>query len=139
MIPASHHGTWKGSNRLWLSPAAPAEISEGTLVASAEALSIRWASQGTAHHGQLELRGPPTSCRGDFTDSFHAASGMVLHGRVSSATLVLFGTYPAGAGLPDWGWRIEVDWSDPDHLTLHMVNVEPSGAEAMAVALVGAR
>jgi hypothetical protein len=51
----------------------------------------------------------------------------------------LYGTYPAGDGSPDWGWRIELDWCDPEHFTFRMFNVLPDGREALAVDLRGAR
>jgi hypothetical protein len=139
MIPTTHHGRFVGPNRLWFRPGTPAHVSDGTLEVSADRLSIRWAHDGAPKQGALTLSGPPPSCRGDFTDSFHAADGLVLHGHVQGSTVRLFGTYPAGDGSLDWGWRIVVDWSDPDHLGLRMFNLLPDGTEALAVDLRGAR
>lgn len=139
MLPSSHHGRFAGPNRLWFRPGTPAHLSGGELVGAADGVAIAWAHEGTPHRGELRVRGPGPSCRGDFTDSFHASATMVLHGRVSGRTLLLYGTYPAGEGLPDWGWRIVLDWADPDHLHLRMFNVLPDGAEALAVCLRGAR
>jgi hypothetical protein len=139
MIPASHHGRFAGSNRLWLMPGTPTHVSDGTLDVTADRVSIRWAYEGAPKEGQIVLRGPGPSCRGDFTDTFHATSALVLHGHVQGGAVFLYGTYPAGDGSPDWGWRIVLDWNDPDHFSFRMFNVLPDGKEAIAVDLLGAR
>lgn len=120
-------------------PGTPAHVSDAELVVAADRVSVRWAHHGAPKQGELVLRGPGPSCRGDFTDSFHAADGLVLHGHASGGAVFLYGTYPAGEGLPDWGWRIVLDWCDPDHFGLRMFNVLPDGKEALAVDLLGAR
>ena len=139
MIPASHHGRFQGPNRLWMMPGTPAHRSDGTLLVTADRVSIRWSYEGVAKEGELVLTGPAPSCRGAFTDTFHAADGLVLHGRVDGAQVLLYGTYPAGDGSPDWGWRIVLDFGDLEHFTLRMFNVLPDGVEALAVDLRGAR
>lgn len=139
MIPPSHHGRFVGSNRLWFMPGTPAHVSDGTLVVTADHVSIRWAHEGAPKAGEIVLSGPAPSCRGDFTDSFHATAGLVLHGHVQGRAVLLYGTYPAGDGSPDWGWRIVLDWYDPDHFSFRMFNVLPDGMEALAVDLLGAR
>ncbi len=139
MIPASHHGRFTGTNRLWFMPGTPAHVSDGTLIVAADRLSVRWAHDGASREGELVLSGPAPSCRGDFTDTFHASSGMALNGYQQGSMLFLFGTYSAGDGSPAWGWRIVLDWCDPDHFSFRMFNVLPDGREALAVDLFGAR
>ena len=139
MIPASHHGRFAGTNRLWFMPGTPAHVSEGALNVAADRVSVRWAHEGAGKQGELVLRGPAPSCRGEFTDTFHAASGMVLHGHVMENTLRLYGTYAAGDGSPDWGWRIVLDWCDPERFSFRMFNVMPDGTDVLAVDLDGAR
>lgn len=120
-------------------PGTPAHLSDGALVVAADRVSVRWAHDGSPKKGEILLRGPGPSCRGDFTESFHAADGLVLHGNVQGSSVLLFTTYPAGPGLPDWGWRIVLDWCDPDHFSVRMFNVLPDGREALAVDLRAAR
>lgn len=120
-------------------PGTPAHVSEGTLTVAADRVTVAWAHDGAPKLGELRLRGPAPACRGDFTDTFHAESGMVLHGYAPGQELRLFCTYPAGDGSPDWGWRIVLDWYDPDHFVFRMFNVLPDGQEALAVELRGAR
>lgn len=139
MIPATHHGRFTGLNRLWFMPGTPAHVSEGELLVAERHVSVRWAHDGAQKKGELALSGPAPSCRGDFTDSFHAVAGLVLHGHVQGSAALLYGTYPAGDGSPDWGWRVALDWCDPDHFSLRMFNVLPDGTEALAVDLLGAR
>lgn len=139
MIPSSHHGRFGGINRLWFMPGTPAHVSDGVLEVAADRVSVRWAHDGAAKEGELVLSGPGPACRGDFTDTFHAASGLLLHGHVQGSTVRLFGTYPAGDGSPDWGWRIVLDWCDPEHFSLRMFNVLPDGTDVLAVDLLAAR
>jgi len=139
MIPSSHHGRFFGINRLWFRPGTPAQVSDGWLVVAADRVSVRWAHEGAPKEGELVLRGPAPSCRGDFTDTFHAATGLVLHGHVQGGALLIYGTYPAGEGSPDWGWRIALDWWDPDHFGFRMFNVLPDGTDVLAVDLLGSR
>ena len=138
MIPASHHGDWHGVNRLFLMPGTPANVSEGTLVVTGDRVNIGWSYDGSSHMGELVLLGPSASCRGDFTDSFHMATGMQLHGYARGPELLLFGTFAAGDS-PHWGWRITLDWGDSENLTMKMYTVKPDGRETMAVELRGAR
>jgi len=139
MIPATHHGRFAGPNRLWFMPGTPAHRSDGVLVVSATRVDVEWSHEGKAHRGSIALSGPAPACAAQFTDTFHAEKGMAFHGRGQGSGLVLYGTYPAGDGSPDWGWRIEMDWADPEHLHLRMFNVLPDGLEALAVDLRGAR
>ena len=139
MIPASHHGHFAGTYRLWFMPGTPAHVSEGTLVVAADRVSVRWAHEGALQEGELVLSGPAPACRGDFTDSFHAASGLVLNGHSQGSSLRLFTTYSAGDGSPAWGWRIVLDWYEPDHFSFRMFNVLPDGQDTLAVDLYGAR
>lgn len=139
MIPATHHGTFTGTNRLWFEPGTPAHVSDGTLTVSADRVAVRWAFKDEPKEGQVVLRGPAPACRGDFTDTFHAATTLVLNGRQDGSSVLLYTTYPAGEGLPDWGWRIVMDWCAPDQFSLRMFNVLPDGTEALAVDLLGQR
>ncbi|MSP93275.1 MAG: hypothetical protein EXR79_16025 [Myxococcales bacterium] len=120
-------------------PGTPAHVSDATLVVAADRVSLSWAHEGAPQEGELVLSGPGPACRGDFTDTFHAASGLVLHGHMQGSAVFLYGTYSAGDGSPAWGWRIALDWYDPDHLSFRMFNVLPDGVEALAVDLCGAR
>jgi hypothetical protein len=137
MIPQSHQGAWKGPNRLWLEKPEP-ETSEGTLMADTSTLRYTWLFGGQSREGELTLFGPAGAVRAAWKDTFHAASGMALHGRFDSGVLSLYGTYGAGDG-PEWGWHIEVDVRDPQHLQLRMFNIDPSDNITMAVDLRGGR
>lgn len=139
MIPSSHHGRFVGLNRLWFMPGTPAHVSDGTLVVTADRVSVSWAYEGAPKEGALVLSGPGPACRGDFTDTFHATTAMVLHGHADGSAVRLYCTYSAGDGSPAWGWRIVLDWYDPDHFSFRMFNVLPDGQEALAVELRGAR
>jgi hypothetical protein len=138
LIPTTHHGSWRGPNRLWMEDPTAAERSDGTLEVSASSVKYSWAFQGAAHHGEISLSGPAGALAAAWTDTWHAATGMSLHGFAEDGRVLLFGTYPAGDG-PDWGWRIELDSRDPEHFVLRMFNVPPSAGPVPAVDLRGAR
>jgi hypothetical protein len=139
LIPASHHGRFAGTHRLWFMPGTPAHVCHATLVVARDRVALRWSHDGAPQTGELVLRGPAPACRGDLTDTFHAVNGLVLHGHVHGSAVWLYGTYPAGDGQPDWGWRIVLDWCDPDHFGLRMFNVLPDGTDVLAVDLRGPR
>jgi hypothetical protein len=138
MLASSHHGPWRGPNRLWLEDPVLPERSDGTIEAEATLLTYRWSFRGAPQHGRLELAGPLAALRAAWTDTWHAKDGMALHGCGDAGCLTLYGTYPAGESI-EWGWRIELDARDPEHLTLCMYNVQPGAAPTLAVELRGAR
>lgn len=137
-LPEPHRGFFRGPNRLWLMPGTPVSRSEGTLEAGASRIAYTWAHEGKRHEGTLELFGPLASCRGELRDTFHAESGLTLHGFSEDGVVRLFTTYPAGEG-PDWGWRIELDLRDPEHFLIRMYNCLPGGPTVLAMELRGAR
>jgi len=137
MIPASHHGAWTGPNRLWFEGPEP-ERCDGALEVEPRRLTYTWTFRGEDQRGVIDLHGPPGSLRAEWSDSWHAKEGMTLHGYRAEGVLRLFGTYSAGDG-PDWGWRIELETRDPEHLVLRMFNLTPEGEVAPAVHLRGSR
>jgi hypothetical protein len=137
VIPSSHHGTWRGPNRLWLEGPAP-ERSEGSLQVDFRSLHYEWQFRGEPQRGSMRFFGPAGSLRVEWVDTFHAKSGMQLHGHASEGVFTLYGTYPAGDDI-EWGWRIALDTRDPEHLILRMFNLPPSEPMAIAVDLFGAR
>lgn len=137
MIANSHHGDWTAESRLWLE-GPPAERSEGTVTVVDRSVQYRWMFRGAPQTGKIALFGPAPAIRAEWTDTFHARSGMTLHGHASAGVLSLYGTYPAGEG-PEWGWTIELDTRDPEHLNLRMFNVLPEGTTVLAVDLRGSR
>jgi hypothetical protein len=137
MIAASHQGAFRGPNRLWFEGPEP-ERSDGTIESAAATVRYTWSFRGAAQQGEMELAGPAGALRCKWKDTWHAADGMLLHGRLLDGAILLYGTFAAGDG-PDYGWRIELDARDPEHFTIRMFNIEPGGAETIAVDLRGAR
>lgn len=141
MIPASHHGSWAGTNRLWFTDPTIPLTSEGTLELAGAGLTYTWVYDGAVQRGAIQLFGPAGACRAAWTDTWHARDGMVLNGLLVGGVLRLYCTYPAGEG-PEWGWRIEVDVRDPQAVELRMFNLPPdpaTGPESYAVHLRGTR
>ena len=137
MIPETHQGSFRGPNRLWFEPNST-ERCEGTMTVGATSLDYTWSFRGKPQTGRLALFGPAPAVRAEWRDSWHMGNGTGLNGFVDEGVLRLFCTYPAGDG-PEWGWRIELDMRDPEHLVLRMYNVEPDGSIQAAVDLRGGR
>jgi len=136
MIPSSHHGSWKGPNRLWFEDPSKPERSDGSLEVSAAKVAYTWSFKDSPEKGEIELFGPAGSVRAGWTDSWHAKKCMTLHGCFAEGCLVLYGTY---GEEQEWGWRIELDTRDPEHFVMRMFNLMPDGDIAPAVDLRGAR
>lgn len=138
LIDASHHGTWAGPNRLWITDPAHPFRSEGTAELSGDALRYHWSHEGKPHTSVLRLSGQPAALRADWTDSWHAADGMTLHGFRREGVTRLYGTWPAGDGT-SWGWQIELDLRDPEAFVLRMFVVPPGHGPVPAVVLDATR
>jgi hypothetical protein len=138
-IPTTHHGAWSGPNRLWMFDPDTPDRGDGTLEVAATTVRYTWTRGEKTHQGELDLAGQPEALRGEWTDDFHAAKGMTLHGFQREGVVHLYGTYPAGQGQPDWGWQIELDARDREAFTLRMFNVVPGEGPMPAVVLHGTR
>lgn len=127
-------GKWAGSNRLWLDPGEPADVSETTasaaLAAQGQFLTLRytWSVDGEPREGLLVM-----GCAWDsdqataaWINSWHMAHQMMFcrGGMQPDGTLSVQGTYPAPSG-PDWGWRIALDAREPGRLIMRMFNIAP--------------
>lgn len=139
MIPKSHHGSWTGPNRLWVTDPENPFRSDGTIECTEDGIDYTWSKDDKEHHGSIRLHGQPAALRIAFKDTFHAGSEMALHGHVVDGVMRTFGTYGAGPGQPEWGWIIELDWRDPEALVLRMFNVMPKVGSVPAVVLSGTR
>ena len=45
----------------------------------------------------------------------------------------VLGSYPAGDGSPDWGWRTKLELRDKDNLVITHYNITPQGEESPGV------
>ena len=104
---------------------------------AARTLRYSWAYEGKPQTGTLELRGQPAALRASWSDTFHAKEPFTLHGFEDAGVVRLFTTYDAGDEC--WGWRIELDFRDPEACTMRMFNVVPGLGAVPAVVLNGAR
>jgi hypothetical protein len=135
-------GKWKGTNKLWLDPAAPAKESESELEISLAIngrftrLVYGWAYEGETQEGLLLVgsAGQAFQVQAIWMDSWHMQDGfMVCEGSmVPNGGFSVKGTYAAPPG-PDWGWRIALALQDTETLQLSMYNITPDGQESLAV------
>lgn len=135
-------GAWRGTNRLWMGPDAPALESETTAaveaVAGGSSLSIHctWAYEGTPQDGLLAVRLAPAagSIGMVWIDSWHTGKDFMScrAEEVHDARVSALGSYGAPPG-PDWGWRIAIECDAEDAFRLVMHNIHPEGQEMLAV------
>lgn len=138
-IPESHHGAWKGPNRLWTTdPKKPAR-SDGAITVMKDGIDYRWSLGEKEHQGKIRLHGQAAALRLTLEDTFHSPKEMNLHGHLADGVIRTYGTYGAGPGQPEWGWILELDWRDPEAFVLRMFNVVPGHGVVPAVVLDGAR
>ena len=137
LLPTSHHGSWNGDNRLWITDPAKPFRSAGTVELSGGSLRYTWSHRERSHTGELALKGPPAALAATWSDSFHATDPFTLHGYRDSGVVRLFTTYDAGETT--WGWQIELDLRDPEACTMRMFNVIPEIGAVPAVVLHATR
>ena len=140
-LPTSHHGTWRGENRLWIMDPDTPFVSEGTMAIADRTVRYTWSHEGKPQTGELTLKGQPGALKATWTDTFHAQEPFTLHGflemSAESDLLRLFTTYDAGEAT--WGWIIELDFRTPSACTMRMSNVMPGLGAVPAVLLEGTR
>jgi hypothetical protein len=135
-------GQWSGSNKVWLSPDAPARESDVTAsieLAAGDGFAVityDWEDDGKPQDGMLLIRIAPDASPPDMVwiDSWHTGGKFMdfrgeehPDGRLSAR-----GSYQAPPG-PDWGWRIAISTGEDGTLRILMDNITPDGEEAPAV------
>lgn len=138
LLPQTHHGAWKGPNRLWFTDPDKPMRSPGGAEVAANSIEYRWEYEGAAQSGRIDLVGQFRALEAKWQDTWHAPNGMVLHGESLDGRLTLFGTY-SGGEYGVWGWRIELDTQDPERFSIRMHNVVPGVGLMPAVMLEGTR
>ena len=126
LFPKTHFGAWRGLNRLWFGGREP-EYSDGTAQLDGRSLSYAWTFKGKGQEGLFRLFGPAAALRADWKDTMHANETMALHGFARDGVVYLYTTFSVGAG-PEWGWQVEVDTRDPEHLVTRMFLCKPDGS-----------
>lgn len=138
VLSASHFGAWAGPNRLWMEDPSQPERSDGQIELDDAGLRYRWTFRGEAQTGEMTFAGVDAALHIRWKDTFHAADGMELYGTHRAGFFRLITTYGAGDG-PEWGWTVELDLRDPEHVSLRMFNVPPGHDPMIAVDLYASR
>jgi hypothetical protein len=135
-------GEWSGSNRVWLSPGAPARESETSATIELAAgdgfalIKYAWQDEGTPQDGLLLVRIAPDASPPDMVwiDSWHTGGKfMDFPGEEGpDDRLSARGSYQAPPG-PDWGWRVAISTEPNGTLRIQMDNITPDGQETLAV------
>jgi hypothetical protein len=145
---ASLTGSWKGTYALYFEPGPPVSTSPSTvtveLLGNGRFLCLRYTwiyeekpQEGALIFGQEKgAEGAEGVVRATFIDSWHNGDKMMIcAGAVTAESGIdVKGTYAAPPG-PDWGWRTTLAPAVDGQLRMTMFNVEPGGAETLAVEL----
>jgi len=135
------HGSWQAIYQL---RGDPAFESDSTSVASVlpvlggrfVRIDYTWSERDKLQEGSLLIGFEPTPGRATvaWIDSWHNGRKMMLSEGVLTADggIDVRGTYHAGPGLPDWGWRTRLEVA-ADTWAMTMLNVSPDGYETVAV------
>ena len=134
-------GQWKGTNKLWFSPAdSPLESAttagikkgiNGTCVK----VAYSWEYEEKPQEGLMIFSFDPNRelVKAAFYDSFHMANDfMVCEGSSEGGKIDVLGEYRAPVG-PAWRWRTVFKSDGPDEFRFLMYNIHPDGTEDKAV------
>jgi len=140
-------GQWRGVARTWLEPGKPPSEArwEGSIAPVLGGRFVRFTYgselQGTPFAGELLIayESGEGLWRTSWVDSFHTGTAILVsvgEGGAGAQPVRVRGSYFAAPGHPHWGWRTELDDSDPAGLALRMFNVSPEGQEDLGVEVV---
>jgi len=139
-------GSWKGESKLhlsWLPEDKRVSASESKLHIDFDmkkmfaTLTYTWVFEGKVEEGSMLICGSEKSklMSVGWSDSWHQNSAVMLlkSAEFSHEVIKVTGSYPAGDGTPDWGWRIELSLPSEDQFVLKMFNITPAGEAEWAV------
>lgn len=99
-------------------------------------LSYSWEDGGEKQEGVFLMGGEHNMASATWGDSWHMQpEPMICTGVLSEdgQKLVFLGSYGAGPGVPDWGWRTEFTLQGEDAFLMEAYNITPEGLEEKAV------
>jgi hypothetical protein len=134
-------GAWHATYSLRGDPSFEGDsVSEASVATLLDGRFIRidytWSDRGKRQAGALLIgfEGTAALATTVWIDTWHNGTRMLIstgtmddHGAID-----VRGAYPTGAGLPDWGWRTQLQPST-DTWTMEMFNVSPDRDETLAV------
>jgi hypothetical protein len=132
-------GDWTGTNRVQPAPTDPVNESASQLTISPILggtflrIDQEWSWNDTPQSGSLLIGYLPKQelATIHWIDTWHNGRGsMALTGRFADdgIKLTALGSFSVDTG-PDWGWRIELQLTDADELTINMFCINPANAK----------
>ncbi|MCA8915564.1 MAG: DUF1579 domain-containing protein [Planctomycetes bacterium] len=141
---ASMVGEWRGVAKTWFEPGKIGDESpvEGTTRLIANGNFLLHEYEGTLMGGHMQglaiigyYNGGKRWQTAWVNNHHNGTRIMVSEGKEGAPTDKpnVLGSYPAGDGSPDWGWRTTLELRSPDNLVLMHYNITPEGEESPAV------
>jgi hypothetical protein len=137
-------GAWKATDRLRGDPSFEGDSPSTATVTPMLGdqfvrIDYRWAQGTEPQDGVMLIGHEPASgiVTVAWMDTWHNGDRMMVCTGTASPDggIDVRGTYPAGPGSPDWGWRTVISL-EAAGWTMTMFNVTPDGDEALAVEAV---
>jgi len=137
-------GRYEGISRTWFEPGEPIDTSpvKGTLRVVLGGRFLMHEYSGSMEGKPLEGIALIGYFLGDghwqtaWVDSFHNGTRIMLSESAIGSDPQrpdVLGSYPAGDGSPDWGWRTTLEQPSADRLVITHFNITPQGEEVKAV------
>jgi hypothetical protein len=141
----SLEGEWRGMAKTYFEPGVLGDESEwrGTIRPILGGLYMLHEYQGQSddkpHLGKAIIGYSANYRRYEmaWVDTHHnGAAIMFATGAQDDPRPSVLGSYPAGDGSPDWGWRTEFVVRDENTIVVNAYNITPAGDEALAIETV---
>lgn len=141
----SLEGTWRGMAKTYYEPDVLGDEFEwrGTIRPVLGGLFMLHEYEGafdkTAHLGMAIIGYNTFHKRYEmaWVDTHHNGASILFSvGAKDDPRRSVLGSYPAGDGSPDWGWRTELERRDDDTIVITAFNITPAGEEAVAIQTV---
>lgn len=125
-------GRYGGTKLLWFHDPDRPDASEAEVRVADDRIDYTWSHEGSPQTGSMVFTFQPEGVEVEWFDSWHAKDTFICKGDHVADGIIVITSYGDASG-PQWKWRTELRTPTPNELSIEMFNIEPSGAEQIAV------